>query len=220
MILTHDRPAELAKCVEAIAPQVDAILIIDNFSTPPASPALTQGDTPTVIVRDDTQPPNIARMWNTGLNRIEYSMKQIGVTRWDVAFLCDDVFAPAGWIHAISATMRSAGAGAGSTHGAHPIDIPVLKVNPDRDLHNRMVGAAFMIVGENHQRADERMHWWWCDTDMDWQARLHFGGMVLVPGPVAVNTRPNDFTVNVEGLAAQAGRDGEEFAAKWGGRPW
>lgn len=220
VILTHNRPAELQQCVEAIAPQVHTILVIDNASHPAVERADLNPRAAVRILRDETQPPNIAKMWNIALDRTEYTMKQIGVDWYDVVFLCDDVFAPPGWVESMSATVRSIGAGAGSTHGIQEITTPIIKVSPDGDIRNRMTGAAFLLVGETGQRADESMHWWWCDTDMDWQARVNFGGMVICPGPVAVNTRPNDFTVNVPGLAEQAGRDGEAFAAKWRGRPW
>jgi hypothetical protein len=76
-----------------------------------------------------------------------------------------------------------------------------------------------MLRGESELRADERFHWWWCDTDLDWQARAR-GGTVIARGPVVPNTLPNDFTVNYPGLNDRAGQDGLEFTAKWGWRPW
>jgi glycosyltransferase involved in cell wall biosynthesis len=219
LILTHNRPEPLRQCVEALSPQVDSILVIDNASNPPAEIQMRMGDTPIAIMRNDMQPPNLAKLWNIGLNYIEKMMHGIGIMQWDVAILCDDVLVQPAWFDSISHTMRSIGAVAGCTHAFHPVPSPILKVNPDGDIMNRMQGSAFIVVGEKGQRADESMQWWWCDTDMDWQARLS-GGMIVAPGPVATNTRPNDFTVTVPGLAEQAGRDGEAFAAKWGGRPW
>ena len=62
---------------------------------------------------------------------------------------------------------------------------------------------------------------WWCDTDIDWQARA-LGGFVMTGGPelIVPNERPGEFTGTVPGLAQQSGDDGVTFAAKWNGRPW
>ena len=77
--------------------------------------------------------------------------------------------------------MRHYQAAAGSTHQYHPTPHPILKQAHDSDIHNRMCGWAFVVAGEKGQRADESIKWWWCDTDMDWQARIN-GGMVICPG--------------------------------------
>jgi hypothetical protein len=76
---------------------------------------------------------------------------------------------------------------------------------------------AFVVRGELGLRADEKMRWWWGDTDFEWQA-IQAGGVLMLPGYTALNTLANSTTHGV--LAEQAGRDGETFALKWGGRPW
>lgn len=228
MILTHNRPEYVQACVNALASQVHAILVLDNASEVPVKSYLTVPNaletaapftTPLTVIEIPDQPPNIAVMWNTGLDYIERAMTGLGVSTWDVAIVCDDVAVPKGWFSAITSVMRRINAAAGCTHSFNPVREPLVKLHPDGDIHNRMQGSAFIVAGEKHQRADKTMHWWWCDTDMDFQARLN-GGMVVAPGPIAHNARPNDFTVTVPGLAEQAGRDGEAFAAKWGARPW
>jgi hypothetical protein len=217
LIITHNRPRPLQECVDAISPQVDAVLIMDNASDPPAMVKMSEA--PIVIRQEPLQPPNIAFLWNWGLDYIEQRMMGLGVPQWDVALLCDDVNVPPEWFDTVSNAMRSVGAAAGSTNSVRPTDIPVLKVNPDQDIYGRMNGAAFIVVGEKKHRADETMHWWWCDTDMDWQARLD-GGTMIAPGPVAVNSRPNEFTNTKPELGHQAGLDAAAFVAKWGHRPW
>lgn len=227
IILTHNRPAELARCLEAIAPQVDAILVIDNASDPPVlfqdlSAAVLRGTCHSTIrlhhVPD--QPPNLARLWNVGFDMVCAVSEAAGFQQWDIAVLCDDAVPPPGWFEAVSTSMRAKGAAIGASspwvtsQGA--IDV---KREPDGDLMGRMPGWAFVIAGERGLRADESMHWWWLDTDLDWQARAA-GGMVMIGGYPVPNDRPNDFTINVPGLAEQAGRDGETFARKWGSRPW
>lgn len=217
IVLTHNRPEMLARCVTAIAAQVGMVLVVDNASDPPATTPTEVGNA--VLIHDPGQPPNLARLWNRGLDAITHWVDVAGAARWDVALLCDDAITPAGWVDAVSATMRRSAAAAGCTHAIHPVGTPLVKTAPDGDLPNRMTGWAFVLRGEAGLRADESMAWWWCDTDLDWQAR-HAGGMVIAPGPVVPNERPNDYTYSVPGLAERAGRDRQAFAAKWGSAPW
>lgn len=215
-ILTHNRHELLARCVAALRPQVHALLVIDNASDPPVESSVAY-----TLRRELEQPPNLARLMNYGFDHWATYVADVAVvretTRWDVATVCDDVEVPAGWFEAVAGELRAWNAAAASSGGRQ--DAVIVKQVPDGDIFNRMQGAAFVMRGELGLRADERMRWWWQDTDLDWQAR-GAGGTVIVPGYEAVNSRPNDFTYSVPGLGEQAGRDGEVFAAKWGGRPW
>jgi glycosyltransferase involved in cell wall biosynthesis len=218
-ILTHNRPEHLRRCVRAIAPQVDRICVIDNASNPP----ITVEDLPPhqvhTLITDYEQPPNLARLMNVGFEWADREAVEWSYEMWNVAVLCDDVIVPEGWFTAVRHALRNTSAVAGSTHQSRPVELPILKRLFDQDIHNRMQGSAFVIKGEVGLRADEDMRWWWQDTDLDWQARK-VGGMIIAPGPVALNERPNDFTYSVPGLAEQAGRDGETFRKKWGFKPW
>jgi glycosyltransferase involved in cell wall biosynthesis len=211
VIVTHNRPELLKQCVDAIRPQVHQILVIDNRSDPPVPK-----DEDYAVCYEPTDPVNMSKFWNIAIDYFAYLSD---TSEWNIAFLCDDVTVPDGWFHAVETCMRKYNGAAGSTHQYSPTPIPILKTAPDNDIFNRMCGWAFIVAGEKGLRADESMKWWFCDTDMDWQARKN-GGMVVCPGPVAKNIRPNDFTYSVPGLAEQTGIDGLAFAAKWGGRPW
>jgi len=207
-------------CVEAVSPQVDQVAIVDNASSPP----VVQEDwTSNVhVYREELQPPNIAYMWNTQIDRFT-AQEQIngndGRHPFEIAFLCDDVVVPPDWFGRVTSAMREHGAAAGSAHSYSPIGTPIVKREHDGDIHNRMCGWAFILAGEKGLRADESMKWWFQDTSVDWDARLN-GGTVIAPGPIAVNQRPNDFTNSVPGLAEQAGRDREAFGRRWGSVPW
>lgn len=218
VILTHNRHELLRRCVAALAPQASAICIIDNASDPPVS---FDDFIPLVhtVIHDATQPPNLASLMNEGLEWAATLAKNWSQMEWDIAVLCDDVEVPEGWYDSVAGCIRQLDVVAGSTHQVQPVSAPLVKHTPDNDIYNRMQGSAFIMRGEAGLRADEDMHWWWQDTDLDWQAR-RAGGMVIAPGPVAVNSRPNDFTVSRPELTEQAGRDGEVFARKWGSRPW
>lgn len=215
LVLTHDRSELLQQCIDSLIDQVDEVLIIDNASDPPAK--YSGYSSKVKILRTMDQPPNLSALWNRGFRWIGAGLD--GYPNWNVAVLCDDTVIPPNWFSIVSETMRHYGAAAASTHQYSPVQFPILKTEPDNDLHNRMCGWAYMLAGEKKLIADEDLKWWWCDTDMDWQARSN-GGMVICPGPVVHNIHPNDFTYSVPGLAEQAGADGETFARKYGERPW
>ena len=215
IVLTHNRPELVRQCVKALLRETHdgPLVLIDNASDPP----LSMEAAPIVSLYIADQPPNLSRLWNIGLEII-WGMK-LAPGPYDVAIVCDDVIVPEGWYDAVSSCMRANGAAAGSTHQWHSVSTPILKTAPDTDLANRMCGWAFVLAGEKNLRADEELKWWWCDTELDWQARVN-GGMVICPGPVAHNIHPNDFTYRVPGLAEQSGQDGLTFARKHGSRPW
>lgn len=227
IILTHNRPELLARCVAAAGSQVDYLLVIDNASDPPVDHTTLRAAgtvaVPLVVLSIPDQPPNISRMWAAGLTHGRFAMTAPSpapaAQRWNVALLCDDVILPDGWVQIVATGLREYGAAAACTHAITPIAQPVVKTAPDSDIMNRMTGWAFMLVGELGLEPDLRLHWWWCDTHMDWQARSK-GGMVILPGPVAVNERPNEYTVGRPELGQRAGDDGKAFEQIWGWRPW
>lgn len=227
IILTHNRPELLARVVAAAGPQLDHLIVVDNASDPPVDHETLRslyGDgAPLVVLPIPTQPPNISAMWAQALSftRVAVASYLSGpAERWNVALLCDDItLPPDGWVSLVASGMREHGAAAACTHPIRPITQPIVKTAPDSDIMNRMTGWAFMLAGELGLEPDLRLAWWWCDTHLDWQARSR-GGMVILPGPVVINERPNEFTVGRPELGEQAGRDGQTFAQMYGGRPW
>lgn len=236
VIITHNRPELLAQCVASIAPQVDAIVVLDNASQPPVEHGQMaaavrrhpSADARVVVVREAIQPPNISLLWRIGLGYARSLYMGDHDTRhslpslqdYHVAMLCDDALVPAGWFSTVCAEMVRTGATAGASD---PFDRPgynVLKTSPDNDIMGRMPGHAFMLNASAPQ-PDASMHWWWCDTDLDFQARK-MGGFVMVGGPGlgVVNVEPNHYTNVDPKLAERAGVDGEAFVGKWGFRPW
>ena len=215
LIPTRNRHKELANTVTDIADQVDLIYVIDNGSDPPIHEARLPVDPMQVIViRDSEQPPNLSRLWNLGLDQIAMAAE----VEHKVAILNDDTRVPPGWFDAVEEAMDRTGAAAGCASPWEPhLAQEILKTGPDGDLANRMVGWAFMLRGESQLRVDERLRWWWGDTDLDWKAR-GAGGMVVVPSHRVDNLYPNASTTGV--LAEQAGRDRATFAELWGWNPW
>lgn len=218
VVLTHNRPDLLDGCVEAIAPQADVVIVVDNASDPPTR---DDGWPPNVVVKHiPDQPPNLSRLWNQQLDAIAaleepfVGMHPAVPGVWDVALLCDDVVVPPDWYDRVATGLREWGAAAASAHSYEPSPASYLLT----DLTNgadRMCPWCFMLPGEKGLRADETLRWWYCDTDVDWQAR-RTGGTVIVAGAVAPNLRVGEYTATKPELGEQAGHDAAAFHAKWG----
>ena len=212
VIITHNRLELLKQTVIAIGEQVDEVLILDNASDPPINLidleafrthyALSCTYVP-------TQPPNLARLWQEGLEQAESMGGRY------VAFLCDDAPPPAGWYDAVVTGMKETGAVIGCSGGG----TQWFKSEPDRDIARRMPGWAFVLDIQSPVRPDPAMAWWWLDTDIDFQARKN-GGMVTVAGYSVHNIHPNEFTATKPWAAERIGLDTLAFEAKWGPRPW
>lgn len=212
VVPTRDRHAMLAECIDSVAGQVNAVIVLDNRSNPPIDGCRW----PNVSVfRDPEDPPNISRLWNWGLDAAAYVL---AAARWDVVVLNSDVVVPAGWVDALSSAMRATTAVlaypdqfGGTRQILHTTAGPV-------DLRQRITGYAYMLRGEAGLRADESMVWHYSDDDLDWTARER-GGALLVPGIPVEHRDPDGSIRDRPALAEQAVRDRETFIAKWGRVP-
>jgi hypothetical protein len=207
------------ECIMSIGSQADRVIVIDNASDPPIHVPSGLHRNEIIVIRDPEQPPNLSRLWNRGLDFAENVAEVSRSDRWDTAVFGDDVIVPPDWWDRVSGSMRAFGATIGATHQVNEIPNVIFHNEPSNDLWNRMPGWAWMIRGETKIRLDESFRWWWGDTDLDWRARSE-GGVVIAPGPIAVNTRPNEFTVMKPELTYQAGQDRDTFMRKWGHIPW
>lgn len=218
VVTAHNRPELLSQCIESLACQVDRIIVIDNASNPPID--VTSHRDVVIMAHDPEQPPNLSRLWNRGLEMADYAAQYANVfEKFDVAVFGDDVVVPHDWWDRVSSTMRASAAVMSGTHGITPLALPLLKTEPDGDIMNRVPGWAWMLRGEVGLRLDESFKWWFGDTDLDWRAR-QAGGMIIAPGDIAVNQRPNEFTNARPELMHQAGLDRLTFQRKWGWAPW
>lgn len=234
VVATHNRPAELARLLDAIAPQCHAVFVVDNASTPPVElppvrrDGLLDPDTGLQlscwlkVIRDEEQPPNLSRLWNVGLDAARDYVRGGDYIGHDVAVLNDDAVPPPGWFDAVAGAMREEGADAASSD---PFD----RLAPGgRDylygagimpgVHSRLAGWAMMLRGEwEGARFDERLRWWFSDDLLSLRAR-EAGGLVHVGGFPVLNTLADTSTVGV--LAEQAGRDRATFVEITGRQPW
>lgn len=218
VVPTHNRPEWIVPLVRSMSCQCDVMLVLDNASDPP----LTQADLDVVageydgrveLIRDEQQPPNLARFWNLMLDRCEKLATEAGASVWDVAILNDDVLIPHGWLDIAAEGLREhPTAVVAHTGTGRRIHAPDLRTVMDNELDTRMCPHAFVTRGEAGLRADESMLWWYLDTDLDWQARLS-GGVLTVPGPLVSNALAGSSTVGV--LREQADKDRATFEAKW-----
>lgn len=217
IVLTHNRPEMLLRCVRAIAPQVDCVMVVDNASDPPVRIGPEEWPLNTMLYQDPSQPPNLAKLWNRQLDVI--ARRETSAAAWEVAMLCDDSIVPLDWFRIVSDGMRAHRAVAGSTGPLGPRNDYLLQTQLTENVYERMCGWAFMLAGEKGLRADDSMHWWFCDSDLDWTARQN-GGMVICPGPSVPNELPGHWTNAKPELGTQAGLDREAFRVKWGQCPW
>jgi len=219
VVPTHNRPARLLALVASLGTQCDLIEVLDNASSPPVYQEQLQAAVPpeciVYVVRDEEQPPNLARFWNVLFDHIAERNRNDYRTRgdvWDVAVFNDDSVVPAGWYDAAATALREHE----TAVVAHTGDRPVPKLDLLTDFNfprsRRMAPHAFVVRGEAGLRADESMRWWYFDDDFCRQAILA-GGVLAVPGPVVVNAEANSTTSGV--LAEQAEKDRATFEAKW-----
>jgi GT2 family glycosyltransferase len=222
VIPTHNRPARLLALVVSLGAQCDHIVIVDNASTPPVNQQHLQASVPehceVVVIRDDEQPPNLSRIWNVMFDKCETYASNATCEKWDVAVFNDDSVVPAGWYNTVATALREHETAAVAHTGDRPIREPYLLTNFDFPRSQRMAPHAFVVRGEVGLRSDESMYWFCFDDDFC-RAAIKAGGVLGVPGPVAVNSQANQSTSRSQALTEQAHRDMETFAAKWGGTP-
>lgn len=217
VIATRNRPDDLARCVESIAHQCNGIVVINNNTALEAVDDV-MATWPDLVMscHIPTQPPNLSRLWNTGLDII-VDMAELDGEGYDVAILNDDAIVPPGWFQAMSDAMREHGAAAACQQ---PFGSQLTQVwGPDvaPSVATRLTGWAFLLRGELGLRFDEQFEWWGGDDDMSIQARRS-GGLVMVPGFPVQNVHANESTVGV--LLEQSAVDMQRFVDKHGVRPW
>lgn len=235
VVATHNRPAELARLLDAIAPQCHAVFVIDNASDPPIEriqpkdwppgmPDLITGERGLCwikVTHDDEQPPNLSRLWNAGLDMTRDYVRGGDYVGHDVAVLNDDAIPPPGWWDNVSQAMREQGADAGSSDPFDqlpPGGVQVWHADAPMSVGTRLAGWAMMLRGEwPGARFDERLRWWCGDDDLSLRAR-QAGGLVHVGGYPVPNTGADSSTTGI--LAEQAGRDMATFVEIHGRRPW
>lgn len=212
LIPTNGRPC-FKECYEAVRPQVDEVVVVAGG--PEADTVdLIQWPTASLIREPEL---NISKWWNLGLELIYTRVRDLGVTKWDVAILNDDVIVPVGWVEAVAGPMRGIGAAAACSGGTG-VPYPIIHREPGPvGLVTRMKGFAFVLAGEKGIRADEKLRWYFSDDHVDWMAR-RLGGMLVVPGWEVDHLYPNA-QMSAE-LQETVPADASHFHAYWGHRPW
>lgn len=223
IIPTHNRPHELLRLVDQLRDDVDVIIVVDNASDPRVDaddilcPATSSRINELIVARDDEQPPNLYKLWNTGLEIAANHALQAGLYTWDVGIFNDDAILPPGWFNLVANGLRRYDAVAASTGYWSPVKRDTFTTTIGQGgISGRMCPWAFVTRGEIELRADEMFRWWYGDNDFDWRARQR-GGVIVLAGPTVQNEHANSTTYGE--LAEQSGRDAETFKAKWGRLP-
>jgi hypothetical protein len=224
VIPTRDRPDDLIRCVVSIYDDVDHIIVVDNDDVEFGwDEWMYVGGREVFVLHRPMQPPNLSWLWNEGIRE---ARNWYGPDRsheaW-VAVLNDDAVVPPGWFDMVETAMRATGAVAGCSGGTGPGGTGGLGTwrwrhltSPISDVSVRLQGWAFILSPEG-PLADERLQWWFGDTDIDMRARAS-GGTVIVNGLHVANNRANSTTVGV--LAEQAGRDRATYESIHGPITW
>lgn len=215
VIPTHNRLPQLTSLVTSLRGAANRVIVVDNASSPAMrleDLAQPNSGTDVSVIYDSEQPPNLYRLWNVAFNVAELFAAMDNAAEWNVAVFNDDTIISDGWVQAVSSALRTSSAVVACGSENHSQTSPFLKTELRR--FPRMTPHAFMFKGESRLRADEQFRWWWGDDDFAAQAVVK-GGVLIIPGFIAINSCANSTTVGE--LAEQAGRDGETFRRKWGG---
>lgn len=208
VIPTNNREC-LARAQDAILPQVDHLVIVQN-----AGERIVAPSTKVSVIEDLSGIKNISRWWNRGLDQAQRYAERLGAKTWDVAVLNDDVIVPPGWFDKLSETLRRANVAVTSFGEVY---MPVLHTRPGPiNLAHRPQGFAWMTAGEKGIRADENLVWWAGDDDI-WVQAMKLGGAMVVPGKLT-HLYPNGQMTGE--LHEQAAKDMAAFVEKHGFRPW
>lgn len=217
IIPTANRPQVALQAIEAIAPQVDVVYVVDNGDNeeiPDYEDSHLGYDYYVIEYDKQGQVPNLCLFWNIALDLIQMDVKRMGAEQWDVAILNDDAIVPEGWFQAVSSAMREHGCAAASSCGSQ---LAIHREPGPVPLMTRMYGPAFVVAGEKGLRGDERLKWYYTDDYMDWESRK-LGGMVIIPGYIVNHMHPNA-QVTPE-IQVQISNDATMFHEIYGQMPW
>lgn len=187
VIPTRNRPREFARCVEAIRPQVDAIVAVCHGSD--AFNYAAEADHRIGYMVHGRA--NISRMWNLG---IDYARQHRG----DVAVLNDDAIPAPTWFATVRDQMLAADAFGASERRHRGSD--------------KIAGWAFVLNGAYLLRADEQFAHWFGDDDLQRQAGERW---LLIDGVETPNTRANSTSRSAD-ARAQIELDAAAYSRKWG----
>ena len=214
VIPSRSRRKSLGGLVERLILDGTNVVIVDNGYDPPLTSA--SASRRIHVVRDMSQPQNISRWWNIGLDHVDQVRES---DAYAVAIINDDVETPESFVQNIAQRMWDRGAALAypNQHNA-PHDILHREPGPI-DLTQRIVGYAFVLDGRRGIRADEQLEWWYGDDDLDWTART-LGGSLLVHDVKVNHLSPNGWQAESPNLVTQTVLDRERFLVKWGRTPW
>ena len=200
-------------CLRSLRDQVDGIVVVanDDFDPGDLGPDV-------VVVKDAGVDRNISRWWNLGLEAAEGLARARGRDPWNALVVNDDVVCPPHLVRTLADKLREYRAAIAYPNQRDDVEAVWTRAEPV-NLFHRITGYCFMLAGESGLRLDEQFVWWAGDDDLFWRGN-QAGGSVLVPGCRVEHLSPNGSFALYPELNAQAGRDMESFARKWGRRPW
>lgn len=171
------------------------------------------------VIRD-TEPINISRWWNVGLNFIKGWNAGIGYNKeYYVAILNDDIEAPENLVRDLATAMETDKTVA-AFPDIHNVGPGILTQREPTSVFHRMQGYAFCLRGSANLKADEDFVWWCGDDDLDWAARGAGGVSRVANISVKHRVAEDDWAITNPELQEQTAKDMQHFVDKWGMRPW
>lgn len=180
LILTHDDPGELQRCVDAVAAQTrrpDAVVVTDNASTPPAAPTALGTEPGWLTVERLSTNGGPAGGHHVALTRFGAD------GRFDLAWVLDDDVVPAPGC--LEALVEAAG------EGAAGIRWPVQRhTNAGAGQYPGWFGVLIpRAVVDRVGTPDPELFWWTEDTEyLQWRIPRAGFSSTVVPGAVVEHT--------------------------------
>lgn len=190
----------------------DRVILVANGPEPP-----TQAEIPeATVIATREQEISLTRWWNEAL---EYVSARAPAVHNIYVFDADSMASPA-VVRQLAVVLRreSVAATCPDRHGTLTDgDVHIERRLVAQPQALRMTGYCFMLRGELGLRADTQFRFWYCDDDMEFQARVA-GGVGMVGGcsvghPVT-GRPPSPY------IQRCAEEDREKFIQKWGTHPW
>lgn len=172
------------------------------------------------LVHDSLPGMSFSRWINYGLDRVADLREGYDPeSPYEVLCIGSDAVGDHESVDVLAEAMRTyglmmAGPDWRAPHSHHNREVSILE--GDRNVHDRVPGACFMLAGEHQLRMDERFRWWYSDDDLEMQARL-IGHVGLVRGTGLRHEQ--DHMLDAD-QARHATEDRELFKVKWGREPW
>ena len=209
------RTDELVTLLDGLDWPAEYVMVLSTSADPIDPPDLLRSRATHITFPYDEV--NIGAWWNAMLR---YASDREGSAPHDVLCVTSDCTGTADGVHDLALTLREEDAvmlGPGWSRPLGDLEVQVLNDVP-RSVYDRVPPECFMVRGELGLRCDVRMPWWYCEDDLEMQARQV--GTVGLVGGIELHPPTRAATELTAEKQAQAVKSRALFVEKWGVEPW